>query len=417
MAEVSAHLVDHVFPEVPVRQWVLSLPHRVRYLLARHPDLCREVRGIFARAVHSFYVRRARSEGHGSGRCGSVVQIQRHDSAIRLDVHLHGLFLDGVYTGFDSRGLRRRPSPRCCLRFQKAKYLAQGDVEWMVRHIQALVFGHLRRRGFLDDEAALIGECEDACSELATHQAAAVQGLIPFGQRAGQRATLFGEDPEVVSPRLGKKLCADHEGYSLHSGDVRRRAVRVGTGTGSRERLERLARYVTRPPFAQDRLSVTRDGSIVYRFRKPWRNGKLAVVMDPMTFLSRLAAQVPPPRSHVLSYFGVLSAGASRRDEIVPGSARDDEEGQHQCPAATGALADDNKVKRQHPERMLWSELVQRVFLSEILRCPCGGQRTVVAMIFKPSSIARILRHLGLPLEPQPRAPPRPRQAELPFDR
>ena len=127
MAEVSAHLVDHVFPEVPVRQWVLSLPHRVRYLLARHPDLAWEVRGIFARAVHSFYVRRARSEGHGSGRCGSVVQIQRHDSAIRLDVHLHGLFLDGVYTGFDSRGLRRRPSPRCRLRFHKAKYLPQGD--------------------------------------------------------------------------------------------------------------------------------------------------------------------------------------------------------------------------------------------------------------------------------------------------
>lgn len=27
MAERAAHLVDHVFPEVTVRQWVLSLPH------------------------------------------------------------------------------------------------------------------------------------------------------------------------------------------------------------------------------------------------------------------------------------------------------------------------------------------------------------------------------------------------------
>lgn len=26
MAETAAHLVDHVLPEVPVRQWVLSLP-------------------------------------------------------------------------------------------------------------------------------------------------------------------------------------------------------------------------------------------------------------------------------------------------------------------------------------------------------------------------------------------------------
>jgi hypothetical protein len=34
MAERAAHLVDHVFPAVPVRQWVLTLPPRLRYRLA-----------------------------------------------------------------------------------------------------------------------------------------------------------------------------------------------------------------------------------------------------------------------------------------------------------------------------------------------------------------------------------------------
>jgi Transposase zinc-binding domain len=34
MAERAAHLLDHVFPDVSVRQWVLSLPHRMRYRLA-----------------------------------------------------------------------------------------------------------------------------------------------------------------------------------------------------------------------------------------------------------------------------------------------------------------------------------------------------------------------------------------------
>ncbi|MCP5040804.1 MAG: hypothetical protein GY944_07220 [bacterium] len=138
MAEVAAHLVDHVFPEVPVRQWVLSLPHRVRYLLARHPDLCREVRGIFVRAVSSFYARRARDQGIHGGRCGAVVQVQRSDSAMRLDLHYHGLFLDGVYTGFDSA------SP---LEFHNATYLTNSEVESMVSHIRALIFGFLRRRG------------------------------------------------------------------------------------------------------------------------------------------------------------------------------------------------------------------------------------------------------------------------------
>lgn len=106
MAEVAAHLVDHVFPEAPGRQWVLSLPHRIRYLLARHPTLCREVRGIFVRAVHSFYSRRAKAQGHASGRCGSVVQVQRFDNALRIDLHFHALILDGVYTGFDHPGRR-----------------------------------------------------------------------------------------------------------------------------------------------------------------------------------------------------------------------------------------------------------------------------------------------------------------------
>jgi len=168
---------------------------------------------------------------------------------------------------------------------------------------------------------------------------------------------------------------------------------------------------------------VTSAGSIVYRFRKPWRNGKLAVVMDPMTFLSRLAAQVPPPRFHVLSYFGVLAAAASRREEIVTGHDGDDDAEPGQCaasrPAAasTKSAAGSNEVgqRRLRPDRLLWSELVQRVFLTEIRRCPCGGRRRVLAMIFNPLSIERVLRHLGLPHEPKPRAPPRPMQVGLPF--
>ena len=46
MAERAAHLVDHVFPSVPVRQWVLSVPPRLRYVLAWNHDLCRDVVGV-----------------------------------------------------------------------------------------------------------------------------------------------------------------------------------------------------------------------------------------------------------------------------------------------------------------------------------------------------------------------------------
>lgn len=43
MAERAAYLVDEVLPQVPVRQWVLTLPYRLRYRLAWDHALCRAV--------------------------------------------------------------------------------------------------------------------------------------------------------------------------------------------------------------------------------------------------------------------------------------------------------------------------------------------------------------------------------------
>jgi hypothetical protein len=49
MVARAAHVVDAVLPDVPVRQWVLTLPLRLRNRLAWDHDLCRAV-GIFVRA-------------------------------------------------------------------------------------------------------------------------------------------------------------------------------------------------------------------------------------------------------------------------------------------------------------------------------------------------------------------------------
>ena len=38
MAETAALLADEVLPERPLRQWVLSLPFALRFLLATDPD-------------------------------------------------------------------------------------------------------------------------------------------------------------------------------------------------------------------------------------------------------------------------------------------------------------------------------------------------------------------------------------------
>ena len=110
---------------------------------------------------------------------------------------------------------------------------------------------------------------------------------------------------------MKKKLCGDNvasccaqdHGFSLHA------AVRIGAG--KRDRLERLCRYVTRPPFAQDRLAVNHAGDVIYRFRNPWRNGKTAVVMDPMT-LSGAETPMPPSEAMNQSSKRPRKLGSSR---------------------------------------------------------------------------------------------------------
>jgi hypothetical protein len=53
MVETAAHLVDHVIPRVPVRQWVLTAPKRVRYFLQHEPRIFSGVLRVFMRAVNT----------------------------------------------------------------------------------------------------------------------------------------------------------------------------------------------------------------------------------------------------------------------------------------------------------------------------------------------------------------------------
>ncbi len=64
---------------------------------------------------------------------------------------------------------------------------------------------------------------------------------------------------------------------------------------------------------------------------------------------------------------------------------------------------------------MVWSELIKRVFMEDVLACPCGGRRRVLSMVFDSDSIVRVLRHLGLPWQRPVRAPPWGVQRELGF--
>jgi hypothetical protein len=64
-------------------------------------------------------------------------------------------------------------------------------------------------------------------------------------------------------------------------------------------------------------------------------------------------------------------------------------------------------VRRPPDSRIPWSDLLLRVFREDVLACPCGGRRKVIAFINERSVIEEILRHLGLPTTGPPTAPAR----------
>jgi hypothetical protein len=64
--------------------------------------------------------------------------------------------------------------------------------------------------------------------------------------------------------------------------------------------------------------------------------------------------------------------------------------------------------------RIDWASLLKRVFLEDVLACPCGGRRRILADVEQPAAIVAILRHLRLPTEAPPIARARD-PAELGF--
>jgi len=82
---------------MPVRQWVLTVPYRLRYQMAWNHGLSRAVLRVYTRVLLDVYARGARECGGPGGRTGSVTVMQRAGSGLNVNLHFHTLVLDGVF--------------------------------------------------------------------------------------------------------------------------------------------------------------------------------------------------------------------------------------------------------------------------------------------------------------------------------
>jgi hypothetical protein len=195
-----------------------------------------------------------------------------------------------------------------------------------------------------------------------------VREIERSGGHAGRKAlTLYSVPP--LEQEQGIPPLARLYGFSLHAGTV--------CEAHQRSKLERLCRYVTRPPIATKRLSIDDRGRVVYRYKRPFRDGSTHVILEPLDFMSRLAALVPRPRLNLTRFHGIFAPNFKHRRQIVPRQPR-------------GQVDSDKPLAP-----MNWAQRLKRVFQIEIAACPhCGGKLRVIACIEEPQLIRQILSHV-----------------------
>lgn len=239
----------------------------------------------------------------------------------------------------------------------------------------------------------------------------------------------------------------------------------VRIAQGDYEGRERLFRYGLRPCLALERLSLLPDGRIAYRVKAPRSPRTTHRIMDPIEFLARLCALVPPPRFPLVRYHGLFAPNSPHRREVIPrpppGLAKCPIErhrgAAHGAPAAAGAtpllpgLEASSKLRAAAiPElalpllstqargeraasdvehvaanvisirrwgqllngellatspRVDWATLLRRTYDVDIFQCAkCGGRLRVAEVVSDKHEAAKFWRAIEAGDQPEPRA-------------
>ncbi len=418
MCNGAAHLVDHVVPSVPVRQWVLSVPFELRLLLACRADAFGAITSLFVSEVFRWQRERAREDRLTKVRYGALVMQHRFGSSLNLNTHLHAVFPDGVFSRLASD----------IVELHELRQPAPDDLEEIAFNVHQRFMRWLRRHGLLKNEVT--NEFSSEAPELSTLEACA-QGSLGLGnlvkKRSRPRSGNQGADEGGFEQRAVNGRVGVSHGYSLYAGNA--------IDADDKDARERLLRYCLRAPLSLERLSIGPDGNVMYQVKATRHGIETQRVMTPMQFMSRLVALIPPPYHPLLRYFGVFGPHASWRKAVVPQVAPVAEQPHdHGKPSVApiskpGAsnstsvtspktpidpaveltilapTANGPKPKTRGSDaepracaiwRIDWATLLKRVHSVDALACPCCGRLKFVNVITEPTTAVEILQSMGL---------------------
>ncbi|MCO4793459.1 MAG: transposase [Bacteriovoracaceae bacterium] len=356
MNDGASHLLDHVIPDVPIRQWVISFPFLLRYLLAYRPKLQNTVMSIWIRLISSFYKKKAKSWRVQGSDCGSVTVIQRFGGSLNLNVHFHSLFADGV---FHNNNFMRIP-------------VSHEEVESLNKKLKVRVLRALKRQGFdlsyMEESDVETNEFESDFPDMANFLSESVTDGKINGSRAEKVGQLFNPP---FQPFVGKR-CSYVDGFSMHAN--------VYISKYNKKGLEHLCRYILRPAISKERITRLGNDYVLLKLKTPYSDGTTHLKFTTEQFMRRLVALIPPKMANLTRYHGVFGARKKERSKFVKRNK-------------TKKKTREGTLRKEY--RMEWAKLLRRVFKIDVLKCNgCGEQMQILCEVVKQEAIIKILNHL-----------------------
>jgi hypothetical protein len=408
MCNTAAHIVDRIIPAVPVRQWVLSLPFDVRARAAYDARFLTEIIRAFARALGERHRHWARSIALEQSEFAAITFVQRFGSSLNLNVHLHVVVIDGVFS-----------RDRGALAFTPASPPTRTEMLVIIRKVRKRI-DKLQSK-IADELLPPLG----ACARIA---------LAP-GDIRSLSVDLEPDEQHATPPAPHDGSAVDEAGYNLEA------SVRIASDDDFGR--EHLLRYCARPPLSLARLTEIPHGKLAYRIKKLRNHRNKMRIMTPLELLARLAALVPPPRHPLVRFHGAFAPRSSWRELVVPQpptvasqpphrhepDRRDHEKAEakpanpkaksapQKVPAlvAETELLTPNVLSVRHWERLRcgallapsphidWSTLMSRTFDVDVLECPkCHGRLRIIALVDDKHLAATILDDLAITRAPPP---------------
>lgn len=341
MVETAAHLADHVIPRLPVRQWVLSMPKRLRHHLEHDPAVQNAALHILLSAIER--VLRQCSPGAGaSSRLGAVVFIHRFGALLNTHLHFHCVVVDGVLDA-DAEG---------AVVFHPASELdapAIGEVQVAVRR---RLLRAVEQRGLLSPEDTRIMAAWEHGGGFSVN----VKARIEADDRNGlERLLRYCVRPAFALERL-REIDPEHLVYeSMKSGP----GGDVSLLLTPMQLLDRLAALIPPP--------------------RRHRHRYIGVLAPNSLLRAAVTARAQPTG-----------------EATVPAAA---DAAPHTGPTSPDEATDEP----QHREaaRYVWALLLARIYEALPLVClQCGGEMKIIAFITEAVVIRKILGHLGEPTSP-----------------